>query len=174
VKDQPKNLAWHYTTGHIFLKIVDSGPLLPIPTNGAPPSERPVIWFSMERYWEPTASKACREPNGTIRTFSMTETYEKCGGLTRIGVDPDLVRLHDFGEFVQMSGIPSLHADWLRREGRRQGANPKKWRVSFDPIPRDLWAAVDVWDGRKWVRVMEASARRGRQQDSVPRARYPP
>jgi hypothetical protein len=50
-------LAWHYTTGKHFLKTVESGVLLPS-ANYIAKTENPVLWFSCEQYWEPTAQKA--------------------------------------------------------------------------------------------------------------------
>jgi len=146
-----KVIAWHYTTGIHFQRIDNDGELRPIPTNGAPPEERPVIWFSTEAHWEPTASKAWRNSDGTIRTLSMTETFERGQGLWRIGVDPDVTTLHDFDDFMRLSGIPEQQARGLKRVGRDQGANPRRWFVSFEPIPRYRWAALERYDGSKWT-----------------------
>src|ERR1700735_3053879 len=111
------NLAWHYTIGLYFRQIVECKALKCIRINGAPQSERPVVWLSMEQYWEPTSAKACRFPDGTERTLSMKETADLFEGLYRIGIDPETFELFDFVSFRR-----------LRSEGlqvpRRNRAHP--------------------------------------------------
>lgn len=41
----------------------------------------------------------------------------------------------------------------LAKAAKKQGSYPELWYVSFDPVPRSAWAAVEVWDGRVWIPV---------------------
>jgi len=97
----------------------------------------------------------------------MQETYEKCQGFIRFGVQAEALR--DFRAFVELSGIPPEHARGLKLAGKRRGADWRDWRVSFEPIPiSDCF--VEVWYGteRGWVRVQEPDA-----ASSVPRSGPP-
>ena len=79
-------LAWHYTTGEKFKAIVTSGYLKPTGILVKPP-ERPVLWFSLNQQFEPTARKAAIE-GGAYRVLSVEETGRHCGGLVRFGLSP--------------------------------------------------------------------------------------
>jgi hypothetical protein len=149
-------LVWHYTTGINFIRIVESGYLKPA-TAGVPVYEKPAVWFSRNQFWEETANKGGTE-NGRRRTLSREETRQ-CGlGLVRFGVTREAAP-HDWAEFKARSGIIRSHARGLVASARAAGADPNDWFVSFEPVPRDQWAAIDVWDEAKncWARVADAT-----------------
>src|SRR5690242_12554077 len=77
-------LAWHYTTGENFRLIVESGFLLPTAV-GIGKHEKPVLWFSVAEFWEPTAAKMMLQ-NGQMVNMGMEGTYKHGGGLARFGV----------------------------------------------------------------------------------------
>ena len=79
------NLAFHYTTGYCFEKIVVDQSLKPA-TAFVPRNEKPILWFSSDPYWENTANKAIME-NGNIRKLTMKETMLRGGGLIRFGIN---------------------------------------------------------------------------------------
>lgn len=136
-------LLWHYSKGVHFRSIVDDGCLRPA-TVGVVPPERPAVWFSGRQVWEPTVAMA--EP--------MASFAARMGGLIRIGVQAD-VAPHNWTAFRRLSGARREVVRGLTRGARSVGANPDDWRVSFDPVPRERWAAVEVWDAGAWVRVGE-------------------
>jgi hypothetical protein len=145
-----KLLAWHYTVCVEKLEmILQSDKLMP-KGDHLEPGERDALWFSMNQFWERTATKEVTLPDGSIRPLcSMREVHEVLG-IVRFGVDPTKVRLVGFDSFVRGSGISKAGASNLRIAGREVGANPYEWRVSFEPIPVELWAAIEVWTGDRW------------------------
>jgi hypothetical protein len=148
-----RTTAWHYTTGRAFISIVEFGWILPA-TAFVPKGEKPAVWFSLNQDWEQTANKGGLEEDGTRRTLTREETCERGGGLVRFGVAVEAVPC-DWNGFKKRSGIRPETARCLAARGRACGADPNEWRVSFEPVPREQWVAVDVWDRATgaWVRV---------------------
>ena len=146
-------IAWHYTTGECFIGIVKTGCILPTMA-GVSGRERPAVWFTLNQFWEPTANKGWLEPDGTRRTMSREETCAKGGGLVRFGVTLETAR-YDWREFKKRSRIHPRVALALAQSARSVGSDPNDWRVCFEPVPREQWVAVDVWDTENncWARA---------------------
>lgn len=143
-------LAWHYTTGRHFAAIVETGMLRPSAQHIAK-GESPILWFSLEQYWEPTAQKAVRE-NGDMISVGMLGTYEKGMGLVRFGVYPS--RLVPWPRLAKQACIPSGLRRGLERSGRAQGAVPEHWYgLVGEPLPVSDVDAIDRFDGKNWVRI---------------------
>ena len=125
-------LAWHYTTGLHFERICTSGLLMPA-IAGVEHPEKPILWFSLNQYWEPTASKGWEFPDGTTRTLTMEETFERAGGLVRFGCPLRLLRA---GEALRKEARMKS-AVWLglAAEGKRQGAKVSDWWGTTKPMP---------------------------------------
>jgi hypothetical protein len=156
-------LAWHYTTGQNFQMIVESGELLPTASFIAK-GEKPILWFSQDQDWEPTACKGWIDPaTGTRRTLTRWETFEKAGGLVRFGLPT--ARLIAWPEIARLARMPKKQADALVAVGLKQGAIPMRWMGTLDSIGRDEWYAIDVWDSAgnaeagRWVRVDSADTK---------------
>lgn len=147
------DLSWHYTIGWYYPLILKDQEIKCIPTNGAPKSERPVVWLSMDQHYEPTAAKAAGTSGGRVLLLSMQETAQHFGGLYRIGVDPNSFELHDFVAFRRLSGISRTDAQELIRVGREEGAIVANWRVSFVPIRSKSWRKVQRWNDIDWIDV---------------------
>jgi hypothetical protein len=145
-----RQLAWHYTTGEWFQAIVESGVILPS-TAYIDPDEKPIVWFSLNSHWEQTANKLDLEADG-LRTLSMEETAAHCGGLDRFGVCP-AVCPYTWRELKQLSGMSPRIAAALYRIGIEQGARPGQWRGTFEPVGREQWRLVDVYQAGVWVRI---------------------
>ncbi len=146
-------IAWHYTTGQHFKRICESGILMPAATAVTPP-EKPILWFSLNQYWEPTANKGWRNPDGTILTLTMQQTLERAAGLVRFGCPLRLLRGGEAlrKEARMKSAVWKMPFD----EGERQGANPCDWRGTVKPLFIDN-LAVDVMSKEwKWVPVRES------------------
>lgn len=142
---------WHYTVGSKLGSIAASGGLIPLPTNGAPITERPVIWLSQEAIWEPTSAKAIQDiENGSIRILTMQETHEYCDGLFRFKISPAFHVFNIHG-FKAQSRIKQRTFDALLKRGISQGAKPYLWYVSFDPILAKDIECVEGWNGETWV-----------------------
>jgi hypothetical protein len=111
-----------------------------------------IVWFSSNQDWERTVWKAIRYPDGTtVQLDSMEELAEYCG-LVRFGVAPETAP-HDWRALKELSGMSARLARGLYEAAIERGANPNEWFGTFDPVPRELWVAVEVYENGKWVRV---------------------
>lgn len=146
---QTSKLAWHYTTGTKFKQIVESGYLDPKKT-ATPPNEKPILWFSKHQYFEPTAQKAVRLPNGQIENLGMMGTYEMGGGLIRFGYP--IAKLTEYKKLCRQAGVAMLDVLSLERVGVSQGAKPTDWMGTLKKI--DIQdCIIEVLSGDAWVNV---------------------
>jgi hypothetical protein len=142
-------VLWHYTIVERLQHILNAGEIRP-PVN-LPKTEKPVVWFSANQDWEPTANKRYQSPRGQISLLSKDQTILLGGGLARIGVAPATAPL-DWKTFKRESGISAARAKALYEEAVASGSRPALWFATFDPVPRAEWLAVETWDGQQWVR----------------------
>jgi hypothetical protein len=151
--ESDRRILWHYTTGLNFTGIAKSGVLRPA-TLHVPDGESPAVWFTASPRWEETANKAvARGPGKMPRTLSREETERVANGLYRIGVAPETAP-HPWHEYQRISGARSRMIKALERIAMRDGSNPREdWFVSFRPVARRLWIAVEQWDGSAWQPV---------------------
>lgn len=147
-------MAWHYTTGEKFALIRRHGLLLQA-TKGVMPPERPVVWFSLNQQFEPTARKGIIK-NGVQVWATLDEMRQLAGGLFRLGIDPSQL----------------LHVEVLKRRARINaatwrvlcataadvGADPGLWFGCLDPVPVS-GLAVEFMDGSQWVRMHHCQGR---------------
>jgi hypothetical protein len=145
------NTKWHYTTGNRLRAIFTDGVIKPA-TAFVPMSERPVVWFSTNEEWEPTANKLGRDQNGSPAPLDRDGTAELYGGLARIAV-ADETAPFDWDALKRRSGMSNLTARGLRRAAISSGSRPGDWWGTFDPVPRDQWVAIEVWHEGRWVNV---------------------
>lgn len=146
-----EEIVWHYTTGELFRLIVESGELRPA-TTYVPENERPIVWFSSNKNWEQTANKALRNNDGTVRSLDRDEMAALGGGLVRIGVHPETAP-HDWHALKELSRMSSKMAQGLYKSAIRKGSRPGEWRGTFEPVPREKWTAVEVYQNNEWVPV---------------------
>lgn len=142
-------LAWHYTTGQNFIKIVNSGFLKPIDIDVRPP-EKPILWFSLNQKWELTANKAVMESHG-IRRLSMEETFRLGGGLVRFGIE--LNKLYLGVELKKRSRMSTTIWNALCKEGLKQKAKPSEWCGTLNAIPVDDLVVEVMSDDYAWIKI---------------------
>jgi hypothetical protein len=148
-------MTWHYTVGTNLVAILESGMLRPA-IAGVPAGERPAVWFSMNPVWERTANKSwIVRATGIAYVLSREETETKGNGLFRFQVRPEAAP-YSWDEFKRLSGASRQTIRQMERRARDLLALPQDWRVSFDPVPRDQWIALDVWRRERWVPFVEA------------------
>ena len=145
-------LIWHYTVGSSFTSIIEDGLIRPA-TGYIPVGERPIVWFSTEQFWEPTVSKGLRLEDGTIEDLGMTRLLELNFPLFRIGVDPE-VAPYTWSDLKSLSGMSSDVARSLKSTAKARGANPSRWRGTFDPVSSDQWKTVEYLKDGNWVTHM--------------------
>jgi hypothetical protein len=120
----PRTLfAWHYTTGNKFQLIKNERLLRPSGIGVFAP-ERPVLWFSTNPVFEPSAMKT-RLVNGKRQALTLHQLYDLGGGIVRFGCP--LHRLKhgpDLRKSAKMSG-----AIWnaLVSAGKRMGGDSAEW-----------------------------------------------
>lgn len=142
-------LARHYTTGEKFKAIVASGYLMPTGVLVKPP-ERPVLWFSLNQQFEPTARKAAID-GGAYRVLSVEETGRHCGGLVRFGLSPRKLLA---GEKLRTRArIARPLWAGLARIGIQQKADPALWLGCLDAVPVEHLAIDVMNDAGEWERV---------------------
>ena len=143
-------LCWHYTTGEKLLLIAESGELRPGKAY-VPEHEKPILWFSLNQYWDNTVNKGLLKPDGSILQLDMRGTFEGGGGLARIGVSEDTAR-YGWKALRHISNMDSYMAKHLVKRALEVGTNPREWRGTFDAVPYKKWKAVERFDGNgMWV-----------------------
>lgn len=147
-------IVWHYTTGALFMKIVESGFLLPTSV-GVQAPELPVLWFSKHPVFEPTARKAVLE-NGKIRVLSVRETFERGGGLVRFGVKPE--GLYQATALRAAAKIPRRTWKALESIAHRQGSNSQNWWGTTEALPIDSIVIEVMDEDMTWKRVQGEGA----------------
>ena len=122
------SVVWHYSKGVHLQVIAAHGLLMPADLDVKPP-ERPILWFSANEYWEPTASPG-RVSAG--QPLSARETAELCGGLVRFGCRT--TRLLTGEALRRKARMDRKLWDSLVAVGREQGADPTDWWGTTRPI----------------------------------------
>lgn len=131
----------HYTTRHIADAIRQSGTILPA-TAYVPPGEFPIVWFSRAKTWEPTASKAVANESGHTRVLTFPEMVKV--GIARFTVDAaSLLPWPDLWRTANMEHTMALA---LERTARKQGANPRDWFGSVEPVALSCVLRVEYFD----------------------------
>ena len=148
---------WRYTVGVKWRLIVAAGYIRPA-TAGVPTNEKPIVWFSTNQFYEPTASKDTIEPDGRLSDLGMMGTHRVFGGLVRIGVLPETAP-YDWRALKELSGMHPLVAKGLYETALRDGSRPGEWWGTFDPVGADDWIAVEAFDGERWVAMESDSIR---------------
>lgn len=135
---------WHYTTQERLEQILEDGVLLP--TTYAPPDNfTRTLWFSTNQHYEQTARKRVA---GTATRLTMEEMHVLLG-LARIGAPDDLVFLH-FRSWAYVVGVPGQTRSSFVNGGIELGANPGDWYASFEALPKERWATIELWNGKEW------------------------
>lgn len=147
-KNKRRQVYWHYTTLDRYTLIYRDRLITPA-TGFVIPPERPAVWFSCHPHWEPTANKGIME-GGLVRTATMDEMEAAGGGLVRIGVE----RRHlpyGWDGYPRTSGVLTAMAEGLYWSALAVGANPRDWRISYNPVPIEQWCEVQVLVEGRWV-----------------------
>lgn len=145
--------AYHYTVGKCFQGILSTGHIMQA-TAGILAWERPVVWFSTNPMFEPTARKWDMT---TGRVLSVEECRRRCGGLVRLGMKTQ--SLIPWPDLARAAGIRRDRRRSLEQVGRRQGANPAHWWGSLEPVTLEDIEVFDVaMDDLNWTSLLEGDA----------------
>jgi hypothetical protein len=139
-------MIYHYTIQPWLKYILRDGMIKPA-VIGFLPRER-AVWFSTNQDWEETARKGSRLTREILSRPEMERQY----GIARIGVNADIAP-HDWHSYKRLSRVRG--ANGLYNAAIAWGARPGQWRVTFVPVPCDVWQAVDVFKTGGWVPYSE-------------------
>lgn len=148
---QQTSVAWHYTTSQKIALIQKDGALRPAHIGVVAP-ERPVIWFSTNSVFEPTAAKAL-VVDGVRRMLTLREMYDLAGGIVRLGCC--INRLKGGADLCKSAKMQPAMWDVLVSVSRQVGASPGKWwgyvgalmldDVTVEMMNDDLtWSSLDA------------------------------
>lgn len=160
---------WHYTAGHKLPMILEACALRP---NGAKiaPNERPVVWFSADAVYEPTAIKLVQMPGqGKLHRPSVAELHEMIG-VFRFAIDRRDARLAAWPNIHRKARISTTGVANMLRAGLEIGAKPMNWFGALEEIPLgDL--RFEAWTGQQWVAAqIDASIERLRMKMDLVRS----
>ena len=121
---------------------------------GVGKKERKAVWISSRPTWEPTATKGYLDPEtGKRRDATVVEMVRLGGALVRFEVSKDTAR-HSWAEHRRIGGADLRLLDDLEAAGRRHGADPSEWRVSYHDVPTAKFLSVEAsTDGETWTVV---------------------
>lgn len=133
-------IAWHYTIADRALAILKSGFIYPA-TAGVPEGERPVVWFSAQTHWEPTANKIVVLPGGYQRIMTTKEMFAHCE-LWRFGTD--IRNLIPWMQLRSVARIKRFHQRRMIAAAHQVHADPIKWYGSLCQVPTE-YLSVEVF-----------------------------
>lgn len=143
-------MAHHYTYGYVLRQIVQAGVLNPSRAylqNG----EGEAVWFSNRADWEPLLNFCLRDPHtGVIsRWLTRWDSAVVGRGLARIDVAPE-TSPYTYADFLASDRVSAAYRD---THARLTGHRPHRllWRLSYEPVPRDKWIAIEMFDGREGI-----------------------
>lgn len=138
--------VFHYTVGPKLPLIAGSRQLLPTGYGLALSSrEKPVLWWSENPQWEPTATKAMSRDGETFFRPSVQEMQTTVGmyrfrldcrnpdGLNKVGI-----KLVPWARMQLIAHIDPQEAVVMVSSGVKLGATPAHWWGCLDPVPVSL------------------------------------
>ena len=145
MKNEP---VYHYTTGNKLSLISASQGLIPTSVMIAP-KEKPVLWFSKDSDYEPTAIKLIMRSDGKAYRPTMKELHELIG-LYRFSFSPRDNRLLTFSQLQRVAHISPQGMSAMVASGLRIGAKPTNWFGVMTAVPLSE-LIFEEWTGSAWV-----------------------
>ena len=126
------NMVWHYAPWAYLPAMVESGILRGSNTGAA--GEAPMLWFSANQQWEPTATKMIRNSAGAAVSMTFKQQVQMVGCI-RFGMAADDLLLLDWKDACTFAGTPGESRRALERVGKKAGADPAHWFATAATIP---------------------------------------
>jgi hypothetical protein len=140
------NPVHHYAPCSYLPRIAKSGVLRP--SNAKADSEKPLLWFSANQRWEPTATKMWADKSGNIVRLSLEQQLELVG-CCRFTLTADDSRLMPWAIACKFAGTSFTNKRKMEAAGLRLGARPLDWLAIDGEIPLTE-LGFSVFDGRAW------------------------
>jgi hypothetical protein len=96
-----------------------------------PEGELPVVWFSTQPFWEPTANKMIETADGRTTRLSNTQCRDFLGPLFRFGVPTK--HLIPWIRLIKKARISK--AEQRRLRANSGGSGPEFWHGSLESVP---------------------------------------
>lgn len=138
-----KNMLWHYAPWSYLSSMVESGVLLP--SNAMAPQQTPMLWFSANQKWEPTATKAMGDSTGRIFQITFNQQVE-FSGCIRFGIASNDPRLLKWKDACAVANTTSHMRGCLEKAGMQMGGNPAHWFGTPASMPLSE-LLLQVWVG---------------------------
>jgi hypothetical protein len=130
-KHSRPGVFYHYAPGVHLTKILRDGYLRP--SNAGTPSTEPLLWFSTNPLWEPTATKVSIDSTGQL--FSLTQQQQAIiFGCVRFGLSADDPRFMPWDLAVTRAGFERAVIRSLETVGIKMGGQPSDWFGAFAKI----------------------------------------
>jgi hypothetical protein len=140
--------TYHYTTGNKLLPISASGCLLPTNVMVAP-QEKPILWFSVNPVYEPTAVKLIATADRRVYRPTFQELHQIIG-IFRFGIVATDARLVPFNKLQRLAHISSHDMAAMTASGMRIGATPAHWTGTLIPLALSE-LDFEEWTGDMWI-----------------------
>ncbi|NGO90759.1 MAG: hypothetical protein GBQ79_14255 [Halomonas sp.] len=121
---------FHYSTLARLPHMLNSGHLLPEADSH---TGMPLLWFSAEPFWEPTATKPCRTGHALVN-LKFWE-YRDLFGCIRFALPADDSRLLTWRDVCQQAGLSRVERRTLEAAARKRGGDPRQWFATPTAIP---------------------------------------
>jgi len=147
---QPRK--YHYTIGLKLPKIIESGYIKLATAEVDLSKEKPAVFFSIDKLWEPTANKALRK-DGQLYFLTTDEMIKDYSPLIRIEVKPEAAP-YKWDDYVRLSGIDKGLSKGLEKSATKNGSTTDHFFISFKPVTKEQWLSIQILtDEKKW-RIM--------------------
>lgn len=126
------SMFWHYAPWAHLPAIVESGGLRG--SNAGAAGELPMLWFSANQQWEPTATKMLQNNAGATVSLTFKQQAERFGCI-RFGLSATDPRLLNWKDACTVAGTPRATRRILENVGKKKGADPAHWFATTAIIP---------------------------------------
>jgi hypothetical protein len=135
-------MYWHYAPWEYLPSIVESGNLRA--SNAGAPDELPMLWFSANQQWEPTATKVDNKQNrGNAHDIKQQDERFGC---IRFGLSATDSRLLNWNDACHANGITRDIRRSMEKAGKKLGGDPANWYATAQNISiTELY--FQVWVG---------------------------
>ncbi|MBT3185746.1 MAG: hypothetical protein HN907_01565 [Nitrospina sp.] len=146
---------WHYTIGQHLSSILEEGKIKREAKVHAKKVYERVVWFSTNPVWEETANKIITGKDGNLPVTKEITLFHG-GGLARIEVFPEAAP-YTWADYRRQSKSAKKYLDALESAALENGADPEEWRVSYKPVLKNKWLAIEAWDSKTqtWIDALK-------------------
>jgi len=134
--------VFHYAPWAYLPAMVQAGQL--VPSNSGASNEKPMLWFSANQQWEPTAGKA----SGQIAMMTFKQQLA-VGGCIRFGLPATDSRLMSWKAACTVAGTGRDERRAMERAGKKRGADPSQWFAIAESVPLDQ-LLLEVFVDNAW------------------------